>query len=342
MATKPNASDSTAVSFNTASSGAVSSNPAEASASSDVSSATPRQSGFAPAGSSKLAPPLPNRPFDFRECYELTAAARAAIPLTEVLNPGALDVPYAAKVAMGAATRIDKYRDKIAQRFADELAEIDMIDTYARGATHSFVLLSTNTVPPEKVQEVYDAALTARRFLYSDLNNLVTLGLIAPKTLTDVSNEAGHLNAATDIQKLVSIAEKLDDAVEARLAISAATRNEYLVLAYQLTELASRRDTGGVTSEEARNNLARAVTLLVNAYRTAERVMTYVLWMEGTLRDVVPSLYNNQPKGRKGHTTPETPASIPLAPIASPVDAVADDEPIAPGARGGSPFAGKS
>lgn len=330
MATKSNASDSPA-----------DTTPTEVSASSNVSNASPRQSGFAPAGTSKLAPPLPNRPFDFRECYELTAADRAAILPAAVLNPGPLDVPYAGKVAMGTATRIDKYRDKIAERFGDELAEIDMLDTRARAATHAFILFSTTTIPPEKVQEVYEAALTARRFLYSDINNLVTLGLVAPQALADISNEAGHVNVSTDIQKLVNIVEKVDDAVEARLAISGEKRNEYLLLAYQLTELASRRDPSGVSSEEARKDLDRAVTLLLNTYGKAEQVMTYVLWGNGTFRDVVPSLYNNQPKARKGSTTPEAPAPVTPTPIAAPLHAATDDEPIAPGARGGSPFATK-
>lgn len=297
---------------------------------------TPRESGVAPARASKLAPPLPRRPFDYREAHEVTAPARQALLPTEIVNPGALDVPYATKVAIGAVPNIDKYRDKIAQRFDDELAEIDLIDTYARGATHAIVLLSTTATPPEKVQAVYEAALNARRFMFSDINNLITLGLLAPQTLSDISNEAGHVNASTDIQKLVAIGEKLDDEIEARLAIPADKRNEYLLLAYQLTELSSRRDSSGLTVEEARDNLARAVTLFVNAWSTAERVFTYELWKDQAWRTVVPSLYNNKPKARKGATTPEAASLAPATASATNVEPAA--EPIAPGARGGSPF----
>ncbi len=293
---------------------------------------------MAPSRASKLAPPLPVRPFDYREAYELEAAARAALLKTAIINPGALDVAYATKVAIGAVPNIDRYRDKIAERFEDELEKIDKIDTLARGATHALVLLSTTATPPEKVQAVYEAALDARRFTFSDINNLITIGLLAQNTLNDISNEAGHINVSTDIQKLVTIAEKLDDAVEARLAIPADKRNEYLLLAYQLTELSSRRDGSGLTLEEARDNLARAVTLFVNAWDTAERVFAYLLWENQAWRAVVPSLYNNKPKARKGEATPATAPATPALPSITNLDPV-DEEPIVPGARGGSAFA---
>ena len=340
MSTKSNASTTPAtVSPATGTPSATATSHTEAT-SSETTNAAPRESGVAPARASKVAPPLPARPFDYREAYELEAPARAAVSKTAIINPGALDVPYATKVAIGAVPNIDRYRDEIAQRFEDELEKIDKIDTYARGATHALVLLSTTTTPPEKVQAVYEAALDARRFMFSDINNLVTIGLLAPNTLSGISNEAGHINVSTDIQKLVTLAEKLDDSVEARLAIPADKRNEYLVLAYQLTELSSRRDGSALTVEEARDNLARAVTLFVNAWDTAERVFTYLLWENQAWRAVVPSLYNNKPKARKGEATPATAPVTPAIPSISNLDP-ADEEPIVPGARGGSPFANK-
>jgi hypothetical protein len=281
---------------------------------------------------------LPRRPYDYHEAYELTAPARKAVLPTAIINPGALDVAYATKVAIGAVPNIDRYRDKIAQRFEDELEQIDMIDTYARAATRALVLLSTTSTPPEKVQAVYEAALDARRFMFSDITNLITLGFLPSPTLSDISNEAGHLNVSTDIQKLVTIAEKIDNEVEARLAISADKRNEYLLLAYQVTELSSRRDSSGLTVEEARDDLARAVTLFVNAWNAAERAFTYELWKDQAWRTVVPSLYNNKPKARKGEAVPEAAPKTPATPS---VNVEPADEPIVPGARGGNPFAAK-
>lgn len=315
--------------------------PTSSAVSSTTTNVPPRESGVAPAGASKLAPPLPYRPFDYREAHELTAAARAAVLPTAIINPGALDVPYATRVAIGAVLNIDRYRDRIAQRFGDELEEIDMIDTLARAATHALVLLSTTSTPPEKVKAVYEAALEARRFMFSDITNLITLGFLAPQTLSDISNAAGHDNVSTDIQKLVTIADKIDDEVEARLAIKADKRNEYLLLAYQLTELSSRRDNSGLTVEQARDNLARAVTLFVHAWDTAERVFTYELWQNQAWRSVVPSLYNNQPKARKANPTPDAPTPAAPSPSAAPLHAATEDEPIVPGARGGSPFGTK-
>jgi hypothetical protein len=335
MATKSNASVTNA---------AVSSADIE---SAETANVAPRPSGIAPAGAHKVAPPLPHRPFDFGECHALTAPQRAAILPAAVLGPNSLDVPYASKVAIGTAARLQPYRDHIAARFSEELAEVDMLDTYARAATHSDVILAITAAPPEKVQAVYEAALEARRFLHSDISNLITLGLLAPKIIADVSNEPGHINTATDIQKLVAIADTSAESVRARLGITAEERSEYRRLAYELTELTSRRDSGKLTIEEARDDLARATTLLVKAYDIAERVMTYVLWENQAFREVVPSLYNNKPKARKGNgaqepapTTPVAAASVNPAFSVNTVD-TADEEPVVPGARGGSPFAKK-
>jgi hypothetical protein len=334
----PNATAPNAIDPNAAATGSQNADTA----SSATVNTPPRPSGIAPAGStvsasSKSAPPLPYRPFDFREAHALTAAKRASLLPEAIVRPIGFDVPYASKVALGAAARLEPHREKIAERFSDELAEVDMIDTYARSVNHAYVLFTTTTAPPEKVQAVYEAGLTARRFLSSDLNNLVTLGLLAPKQLAEVSGEAGHLNVANDIQKLVSIAERSGEAIASRMALPASQRNEYLMLSYELMELAARRDSGGPTTEEARDDLDRAITLLVNAYDVAERVATYTLWKNEAYREVVPSLYN-RPKSRKGSAAPEEPAPI-AATLDTPEDTVVSEEPIAPGARGGSPFA---
>src|SRR5690606_18421519 len=103
-------------------------------------------------------------------------------------------------------------------------------------------------------------------------------------------------------------------------------RNEYLLLAYQLTELASRRDSGGPSSEEARDTLDRAVTLLLNAYDTAERVMAFLLWKNEAYREVVPSLYQRT-KSRKVNAPPEIPAPVPAAALSA--DDVPDEGPVA-------------
>lgn len=314
-------------------------------AASDTANVAPRPSGIAPAGTRKLAPPLPHRPSDFEECHELTAPQRAAILPEAVFVPTNLDIPYATKVAIGTAARLVPYRDQIAERFSDDLAEIDMIDTYARSTSHSDAVYAITTAPPERVQAVYEEALEARRLLHSDISNLVTLGLISSKVLADVNNEAGHMNTATDIQKLVAIGKKSPEATRARMGTTVEQRSEYKRLAYELTELTSHRDTGKLSTEEARNDLNRATTLLVRSYAVAERVMSYILWDKGTFRTVVPSLYNNRPKARKGNGAPEVINPAPEAPPAADASDVlvdlGDAEPIVPGARGGSPFAPK-
>ena len=129
--------------------------------------------------------------------------------------------------------------------------------------------------------------------------------------------------------------------VSARLAITAAQRTEYLMLSYELLELASRRDSGGPTTEQARDDLDRAITLLVNAHDLADRVATYIWWENKAHREIVPSLYNNRPKSRGGNNAPEAPAPTPPEAFAAEPedDGAQDPQPTVAGARGGSPFA---
>lgn len=310
----------------------------------DVSTPAPRHSDVAPVGTRRLAPSLPARPFGFKEAYEITAPDRARLQVSELLVLGPLDVGYAIRIGIAASPRLDQHRDLIAERFAAELEEIDKIDTYTRGVAHADVLLAATMTPPDKVQALYDAALTARRLMMSDLTNLATQGLISAQAPKRISGEAGHSNVARDIQTIATILTENGQDVLDRVALTPEKIAEYQHLAYQLAELSARRNSSGLTTEQARDELNRALTLFVNAYAIAERVMSFLLWKDKAWRQVVPSLYASKSKTSKDAASdeddvPTTATALP--PSAATGDAGASDNtdaPVAPGARGGSPF----
>lgn len=309
----------------------------------ELTNPTPRNSEIAPAGTHRLAPPLAPRPFDFKEAYELTAPDRARLLPTELVVLGPFDIGYAVKVALGSAPRLDRYRDLIAQRFEPELEEIDKIDTYGRSVAHAEVLLAATMTPPDKVQGVYEAALTARRLMMSDLTNLVTQGLLSVEAPKRVRGEAGHTNVARDIQTIATILTESGEDVLERVAIPKDKLMEYQHLAYQLIETSARRNSSGLTSEQARDELDRALTLLINAYSVAEHVMLFLLRKQQIYRQVVPSLYasGNKSKSRKEPDADEEEAAAPaISPVVTAGDAEVfeEAEPAVAGGRGGSPF----
>lgn len=315
---------------------------------SDAVNPEQRPSGIAPAATRRLAPPLLPRPFDFKEAYHAGAADRAGLDETDILVLGPFDIGYAVKVALGSVPRLDKHRDLIAQRFEAELAEIDKIDTYTRGVAHAEVLLAATMTPPDKVQALYETALTARRLLTSDLNNVVTQGLVSDEAPKRISGEAGHINVARDIQTIATILTEGGEEVMERVAPPEKLA-EYQHLAYQLVELSARRNSKGLTTEQARDELNRALTLLLNAYAIAERVMSFLLWKDKAWRQVVPSLYASTSKPRKDSEveagdTPAIVAAPTLPGSGTALDVQGLDlqtnEPVSPGVRGGSPFGG--
>ena len=118
---------------------------------------------------------------------------------------------------------------------------------------------------------------------------------------------------------------------------------EYQHLAYQLIETSARRNSSGLTSEQARDELDRALTLLINAYSVAEHVMLFLLRKQQTYRQVVPSLYasGNKSKSRKEPDADEEEAAAPaISPVVTAGDAEVfeEAEPAVAGGRGGSPF----
>lgn len=310
----------------------------------------PRPSGIAPAGTTpdvvvpraaapSLAPPLPFRPSDFDEAFVLTKSDRDGVPKSAVGNHGPLDPGFVVRTAIATAIRLINHRERIATRFSEELSVVDRMDTFARSVARAEALLKATITPPEQVQAVYEKALEARRLLFSDLTNLVTHGLVDKEALGRVSNAAGHSNASRDIQTMAAIfvaggEERLD-----KIATSHEKLTEYEQLSYQLVDLSARRSVGGPTTEEARDTFNRAMTLLVNCYSLAERIVAFFEWEDEAYRQIVPSLYGNRAKPRKSNQAePTDPTTLPADEPATDVGIDAPAEPVVPGARGGSPF----
>ncbi len=260
-------------------------------------------------------PPCQSAPQSFAVAFAVTANERAAIPFRRVMQPK-INVPKAIQVALSVVPFLDQVRPLLAKNGAD-VQLIDRIDTYARGLSHAHALLtsatdvwvpsayedaSVATSPQEsrrvvtragRLQELSKRVIEARVRLRSDVRNLIVQGALPQTALARLKRRVGYHNTATDALAMIHLIRTLPPTAPCRSALSEATLDEFEAAAQELYTYAARaKGRGGVSEQrvKARDERARAFTLLWVAYREAQRVITALVWDKGDVRDVLPSL----------------------------------------------------
>lgn len=147
------------------------------------------------------------------------------------------------------------------------------------------------------------------------------------ETLGRLTNDAGHNNVANDILAIEQFFTQGGPVVLDTMATPLDKLTEYEHLAYELSELASRRVPQAVTAEQARDELLRSLTLLLRACHTAERVMAFFELKNQAYRKVVPSLYADKSKGRRGAGEEEPEAEAELAfPVTTGIEGIVSEK----------------
>jgi hypothetical protein len=281
---------------------------------------------------------------DYKLCYESTAAERAALDEGDVLDAN-LSIPHAVSIANGARARIEALRPQMIS-LPVNLKAIDSLGLYAGGAAYAQALFAVETAPPPAMEAAYERLLQARTFFRLDGVNLAARDIINEHALDGLNGEAGFHNVAYDVLSLVSIHEAASAKSAGRTTVTPAELLAARTEASNFLSQLAQREQMLKTRSELNDQRRRAVTLLINAYDEARRVVTFLLWKEP--EKYLPSLYAARGAGRPkaGATTPTSDVPLPLtpAPVAVAADGGAAAGAVAPGApvagsRGGNPFA---
>lgn len=251
-------------------------------------------------------PALPYRPTDFGEAHALTAAKRAALPKKDVRRANVNASNVVARV-LGVVPFLDLWREAIWRVPVDHEA-IDQLDTLARAFSHADALAAVTQerakpivsaphetralTPKGRLRKLLELSIETRRGLRSEVNNLITQGLMPPNAVGGLRGGSGYLDVGIDILVLVTLLRDAPAEVRARSAQTDAALDLAEQRGSDLLESAALTPTKRRGAEQtlAYEDRARAFTLLWHAYREAQRALTFILWHEARVREVLPTL----------------------------------------------------
>lgn len=251
-----------------------------------------------------MAPPLPYRPTDHAEAFELTAEHRRALRRDQIRHLNAKPAQCVAR-ALGAVPLLDEWRPRMAV-LPVKLELIDLIPTLARALSHADARLAValEIAAPafmaqretpvftrrELLHRMVRLALEERARLHSEIRNLVTLKRVAPNALSNLKGGKGFSNVAHDVLTLLEL-RRAAVAAGARSNLSEEDSERCRVLAYALFETNARTPNGvDAVRAAALEERSRAFTLLWLAYSEAERAFAFIFWSYGKQRTVLQAL----------------------------------------------------
>ncbi len=271
-----------------------------------------------PAGSpGALTPELHQR---FEKGYAVHQAEIAAVPDSALVAIN-LDIPALINTVTGAHHNLLVLRPRLVALAELEVARIDALETlpFALGFVHTRYEIAT--APPAPLTALASRVLEKRDVLLAGLRMLERRNFIDATVFDALHGGLSYRAAALEALKAAHHLRALPAETLARSGLTLAEIDEATSLAGDLTDELGIRDLApAVVAQVARERQA-AYTLTVTAYDQARRAATYLLWNDGNVDEIVPSLY----AGRSGRRRTE------------PMDARGGTDIAVPPGAGGEP-----
>lgn len=272
-----------------------------------------------PADIHRAAAHEPDAPASFfRDHLEKLRPQMAALDEKDLV-PVNFDVTFATTRAAAAAPRLRELRPRIAALPPGEvdLALFDSLEPRSRAAyaAHGAFLVASKT--GETVAALNARAVLVRDKLQLCAQALVEWGLLPPDALASVHKANGYRDTADDLIGLVTLMRGAWTAIENRAPVREADLDAAEALANELFVALGARATNGAAEAAAADDRRRAVTLFVQAYDEARRVVTFLRWHEGDGDELLPSIYNRGAPARRKPADAAQPAQPAAQPAAS-------------------------
>jgi hypothetical protein len=264
----------------------------------------------------KDRPPTPERA---EEAFEKVKPLLASLRPEEVSSMN-VDVPAAASIALGAYERLAELRPLIVEQLPRHAVDqLDQLPTLALGAWFAHLISLPPEVDSARVDGLLAEASVLRESLLVAAEALAHRQLLDPDRVAEIRSGLGNIDRASDLLALATLFSQGWSKVEGKTAVTKAEIERAAILGPELLiALGSKGLAARTTSTpEARDQRARAFTLLEKAYDECRRAATYLRWHDDDLDSFAPAL---RQRGRSGSASapaqpgPTTPAPPPPAP----------------------------
>lgn len=213
-----------------------------------------------------------------------------------------IDILPAVNTAAGITPEVKKFRGRIVEELPRfDITRFDKLPRYAMAAAYAHTVHLAATEPQDRLNPLFQESVALCDLLGSDLRTLSNRNLINPEVLKGLKGTNGYKNTQSDLQMLVNIFRTNWSNVVGKCGTTEAelARGEKLVS--WLIQAVGLKEQGPAEKARTADLRMRAFTLFVRAYDDARRAIAYLLWHEGDVDSVIPSLYAG--RTRKKETT---------------------------------------
>jgi len=236
--------------------------------------------------------------------------------LGPAVEPPQGDLNAALETARKALPKIQGLRDAIVEALPRHNIQLtDNLGDYilaARFAERLTSLTANTEAGADKFNEMIEKGRNTRGVLISGAEFLVKRGLFDEAKVKAIRSGAGHEDLAADLLDLAALYEEAWGKLKGKGIIEREEIDEASKLGNELQLLLTlRKADTKLTPEETKEQLARAVVLLVRAYDETARAIAYVRWHEKDADSITPALFKAK-RGRppKGETTASPPPVV--------------------------------
>lgn len=236
-----------------------------------------------------------------------------------------LDLLTAANTTAGVMPEVEKFRERISVQLPKfDLTQIQKLPRAAMAAVFAQTMHLAATGKEDRLNPLYQESAKLCDVLGDEARVQIKRGILHPDALEKLRGGAGYKNTQHDLQLLVNIFRNNWPALTGKTLTTEEelARGEKLVA--WLIQAVGLKEQGPADRARTADMLSRAFTLFTRMYSDVRRAIAYLLWHEGNVDNVIPSLY----AGRGGSKRKEVADPAPVAPP--------EPEATAPGANGTS------
>ncbi len=258
---------------------------------------------------------------------DLNAAERAferVKPELEALPPADftamnIDVVSATSSVLGVADRIVEYRDRLAELPEYDIRNVDGLVDYATAAWYVFVT-NLGDAKPEQFSSLLEECTALRARLLNWAEPLAAEDYFDEEAVAKIKDGSGYKDVASDVVALVGLYRGKWTLVENLCSVTEADLDRGAQIGPYLFAMVSKREQKPVRPGLDSQRVRAAWTLLDRAYDQCRRGLNFLLWKEGELDRVAPSLRRNassRSTSREVEVEVASEAVVPPAPNAS-------------------------
>lgn len=202
------------------------------------------------------------------------------------------DIPRAVSIATATHQRLAKFRHTLLEHLPNTpIHYFDRLDKYAMAAWYAH--LSTLPKPLVALDALKQECTVLKQDMLVGAEPLVHKGYFSKETVAKIKEGSGHLDLANDNVALSALYASKWEMIKDKTIIEWAQVERAAVVGPQLIVALGEKFGFGTTPSEAEQLRAKAVSLFLTAYDEVERGMKYLRYHEDDMRDIVPSIYQN-------------------------------------------------